>query len=410
MKIETALVKENEIAKAEDFLFGFLSIVSNSKLIDCAINRCAHDYVCGGKLYIGANGMSVGVRRIWANSADENVTLPVYSQEDSEPVTVVPSSSGARIDIVQARGILNEYDEQQRAFISSSGSGSYEYQNTNTKQFLSIDLRIKAGIPGTGVAPVTDTGFIKLGEIFVGTDIESLLPTDLRNVTAEHDGDSNVQWTTEQDKTFYLGSLEELVLSFLTEHLRNGHHKDRVIKQWNIDFGDFSVAGKVSGASIPLGKDLTLPQSKTTKDKILSDSDLYNALGKFAPTDSPAFTGTPTAPTASANTNNTQIATTAFVQGNTENTLTSTSTTRALSAAKGKQLQDEKAPKASPALTGTPTAPTPSANTDTTQIATTAWVRDALEASTVQLGYPQLPVKSSSGAAPSAWSYVWIQS
>lgn len=36
------------------------------------------------------------------------------------------------------------------------------------------------------------------------------------------------------------------------------------------------------------------------------------------------------------------------------------------------------APKASPALTGTPTAPTPAAGTDTTQIATTAFVQDAM--------------------------------
>lgn len=35
---------------------------------------------------------------------------------------------------------------------------------------------------------------------------------------------------------------------------------------------------------------------------------------KFAPKASPAFTGTPTAPTAAAGTNTTQIATTAFVQ------------------------------------------------------------------------------------------------
>lgn len=38
----------------------------------------------------------------------------------------------------------------------------------------------------------------------------------------------------------------------------------------------------------------------------------------------------------------------------------------------------EKAPLASPALTGTPTAPTPAAGTNTTQIATTAYVQDSL--------------------------------
>jgi hypothetical protein len=60
-------------------------------------------------------------------------------------------------------------------------------------------------------------------------------------------------------------------------------------------------------------------------------------------------TGVPTIPTASAGTNTTQAASTAFVQGE----------------------------KASPAFTGTPTAPTASAGTNTTQIATTAFVEAA---------------------------------
>ena len=68
---------------------------------------------------------------------------------------------------------------------------------------------------------------------------------------------------------------------------------------------------------------------------------------------SPAFTGVPTAPTASDLTNTTQLATTAFVQNN----------------------------KISPAFTGTPTAPTASNGTSTTQIATTAYVQNQLSSS-----------------------------
>jgi len=58
-------------------------------------------------------------------------------------------------------------------------------------------------------------------------------------------------------------------------------------------------------------------------------------------------TGVPTIPTASAGTNTTQAASTAFVQGE----------------------------KASPTFTGTPAAPTAATATDTTQIATTAFVQ-----------------------------------
>ena len=64
---------------------------------------------------------------------------------------------------------------------------------------------------------------------------------------------------------------------------------------------------------------------------------------------SPQFTGTPVAPTATAGTSTTQLATTAFVA-------------------------TSYAPLASPALTGVPTAPTATAGTSTTQIATTAYV------------------------------------
>jgi hypothetical protein len=77
-----------------------------------------------------------------------------------------------------------------------------------------------------------------------------------------------------------------------------------------------------------------------------------------APLASPALTGTPTAPTATAGTSTTQLATTAFVT----------------------TADNLKANLASPALTGTPTAPTATAGTNTTQIATTAFVTSAVPA------------------------------
>lgn len=81
---------------------------------------------------------------------------------------------------------------------------------------------------------------------------------------------------------------------------------------------------------------------------------IQTAVNTKADTNNSALTGTPTAPTASAATNSTQIATTAFVA-------------------------TSFAPLASPALTGTPTAPTAGATTDTTQVATTAFVQDVAD-------------------------------
>ena len=80
------------------------------------------------------------------------------------------------------------------------------------------------------------------------------------------------------------------------------------------------------------------------------------SLAAAAPTADPTFTGTPAAPTAAQGTNTTQIATTAFVNAE----------IAADTAAK--------APLADPTFTGTPAAPTATAGTNTTQIATTEFV------------------------------------
>lgn len=105
--------------------------------------------------------------------------------------------------------------------------------------------------------------------------------------------------------------------------------------------------------------------------------------GTFAVLNSPAFTGTPTAPTAAANTNTTQIATTAFVLGQ-ANSTAGTIAMNGTQAAGSSNLyaradhvhptDTSRAPLASPTFTGTPAAPTAAVDTNTTQLATTAFV------------------------------------
>ena len=83
-----------------------------------------------------------------------------------------------------------------------------------------------------------------------------------------------------------------------------------------------------------------------------AQTDLQNALNLKAPLASPALTGSPTVPTATAGTNTTQAASTAFVAASF-------------------------ATLASPALTGVPTAPVATYGTATNQVSTTAFA-DAL--------------------------------
>ena len=124
-------------------------------------------------------------------------------------------------------------------------------------------------------------------------------------------------------------------------------------------------------------------------------SGLSTSLGLKADLASPALTGTPTAPTATAGTNTTQVATTAFVKTAVDNVIASApgalDTLDELAAALGDDANyaatittalAAKAPLASPALTGTPTSTTAAADTNTTQVATTAYVVGQASAAT----------------------------
>ena len=102
---------------------------------------------------------------------------------------------------------------------------------------------------------------------------------------------------------------------------------------------------------------------------------------QFAPKNSPTLTGTPLSTTAAADTNTTQIATTAFVIGQAASASPIVDGTAAVGTSTRFARQDHvhptdttRAALASPTFTGTPAAPTAAADTNTTQLATTAYV------------------------------------
>lgn len=171
-----------------------------------------------------------------------------------------------------------------------------------------------------------------------------------------------------------------------------------------------TVLSATSGAgfNLPHG---AAPTSPINGDLWTTTSGLFARINgttqQAAPLASPTFTGTPAAPTAAANTNTTQVATTAFVIGQASSTTPAmngtaavgtgttfaradhvhpTDTTRAPLASPtftgtvtipaGASISGF-APLASPTFTGTPAAPTATAGTSTTQLATTAFVTTA---------------------------------
>jgi hypothetical protein len=178
--------------------------------------------------------------------------------------------------------------------------------------------------------------------------------------------------------------------------------------------GTQTIAGAKTFSTVPKSS-----QDASSGTDLIRKSQVDSLLSAKAPLASPTFTGSPTAPTAFAGTNSTQIATTAFVNDaiagfgagdmakstyDTDNdgkvdaaevadaapwagitgkpsSFTPSSHSHSIAQITGLQTAlDAKAPLASPALSGSPTAPTATAGTNTTQIATTAFVAAAIGA------------------------------
>ena len=128
---------------------------------------------------------------------------------------------------------------------------------------------------------------------------------------------------------------------------------------------------------------------------------------------SPAFTGIPTAPTASSTNSSTQLATTAFVQAQkaspsftgvptaptapSGNSTTQIATTAFVQSAIGDINLTQYAPINNPTFTGTPFAPGPGIDSDNLQIATTGFVQ-AQKVSPIFTGIPRAPTAASSTA------------
>jgi hypothetical protein len=174
-----------------------------------------------------------------------------------------------------------------------------------------------------------------------------------------------------------------------------------------------------SGSYTDLINKPVIPTVPTTTSQLTNNSGFItsSSLSSYAPLASPVFTGAPSASTAPAGANTTQLATTAFVTNaisavtassvasfNTRTgaiTLTSNDVTTALgfTPANATSLSTY-APLASPALTGSPTAPTATAGTNTTQLATTAFVSAAVTASAPNLStYAPIASPSLTGRA-----------
>ncbi|EIT6296570.1 phage tail protein [Escherichia coli] len=164
------------------------------------------------------------------------------------------------------------------------------------------------------------------------------------------------------------------------------------------------ITSSTDNITLKIDPAVVLATRKYVDDKVLelkvyADDQMAKHLAapdphsQYAQKESPTFTGTPKAPTPAAGNNTTQLATTAFVQAALTTLINGAPATldtlKEIAAAINNDPKFSttinnalalKAPLSSPALTGTPTAPTAAQSVNNTQIATTAFVKSAIAA------------------------------
>ena len=164
------------------------------------------------------------------------------------------------------------------------------------------------------------------------------------------------------------------------------------------------ITSSTDNITLKIDPAVVLATRKYVDDKVLElklyvDDQMRNHIAaqdphtQYAQKHNPTFTGEPKAPTPAAGNNTTRIATTEFVQAAITALINGAPATldtlKEIAAAINNDPKfsttinnalAQKAPLSSPALTGTPTAPTAAQSVNNTQIATTAFVKSAIAA------------------------------
>jgi len=418
-------------------------------------------------------------------TGDGSSTTITYTKVDGTTGTFITKDTTYSEATTDAAGLMSAADKTKLNGIATGANkttvdSSLSSSSTNPVQNKVINTALAAKAPlaspaltGTPTAPTAAAG-TNTTQIATTAFVKSAVDTSasgLKIFKTVKIGDTSIVADSAAD-TLTLEAGDNVTL---TPDATN----DKVtIAATDTTYGEATtdVAGLMSAADKTKLNGIATGANKTTVDSSLSSTStnpvqnkvINTALGTKAPLASPALTGTPTAPTATAGTNTTQIATTAFVKSavdtasaavrsfskvkvgsttveadsatdtltleagsnvtitpdatNDKVTIAATDTTyseattdaaglmsaadktklngiatgankttvdSSLSSTSTNPVQNKvintaltaKAPLASPALTGTPTAPTAAAGTNTTQIATTAFVKAAVDTS-----------------------------
>ena len=237
---------------------------------------------------------------------------------------------------------------------------------TSTKGAMSSADKTKLNGIATG-AEVNQNAFsnVKVGSTTVAADGK----TDTLELVGDSNGITITPDATNDKVTFTL-SLDSAPTASSSKAATSGSIYNALSNKANLS--DLATVA-TSGSYNDLNDTPTIPTLKNVFGKVKVGSTTVEA---DTTQDTLELAGSNVTLTPDATNDKVTIGITA---SNVTTALGNTAVARATGDASGNSISGTYAPKASPALTGTPTAPTATAGTNTTQIATTAFVKNAVD-------------------------------
>ena len=271
----TSKVHDNEVVKATDFDYGFKSFIENFGLGMKLVLGRTSNFVIGGLVKKSASlGMNLAIEPLYSycKTSVTDIVQGCGSDEVIDLVTVLDAGSKDRIDIVEVCGIIESYDEQQRA-VNDPETNIKTYPMLDIKQRIKVYAKVKQGTPGSAIAPATDAGYVKLAEVKVPANATEIKAGDIYPITADIEGVENTGWTNEKTATINIGTICALTNRLRIEHNQDGSHKEKVIKASNIDFGTGST--QVNATKISKGG-----SAKTAGQSTLNATDSMSTIAE----------------------------------------------------------------------------------------------------------------------------------
>ena len=270
-------VLDNEIVKTVDFQFAHDQQIKNIALaLKTVIAGGEYNFILGGEIEPYENGgMNIQINPLLVfEKTSETVGI------ETDMIKPIPLESADseydRIDIVQARLLSVEYDEQSRAFIDPETKAK-NHVRINTKKKIAVDVTVKKGYNDSATAPATDEGYVKIAEISVPAGTTNITADLIQNVTARVAGGENTEWTADKQSTFAPFCFTSLIQSFLAQHKENGTHKDSSIVAAMLKFG--TETGSINASLLPVGESMTL--NKVSHESVESTKELIKAIVTF---------------------------------------------------------------------------------------------------------------------------------